>query len=89
MVRAHVRISGRVQGVGFRYSCRDEAGNLALGGWVRNLPDGRVEAVFEGPKESVERALEWCRRGPPSARVTEVDVRWEEPKNEGSFDIRG
>lgn len=85
IVRAHVFISGRVQGVGFRYSCLDEVEGVR--GWVRNLPDGRVEAVFEGPGDAVDRAVDWCRRGPPSARVTEVSVEWETPRGESGFRI--
>lgn len=85
-VRARVFVTGRVQGVGFRYSCEDAvAGEVR--GWVRNLPDGRVEAVFEGPRDAVERAVEWCRRGPPGARVTGVEVAWETPQGETSFRI--
>jgi len=76
-VRAHVYVSGRVQGVFFRSETQDEALRHGLTGWVRNLPDGRVEAVFEGEKERVERLVEFCRRGPPGARVTDVEVVWE------------
>lgn len=77
MARAHVWVSGRVQGVCFRAYTREEARRLGLAGWVRNLPDGRVEAVFEGEKEKVERAVAWCRLGPPSADVSGVEVAWE------------
>jgi acylphosphatase len=76
-VRAHVYVSGRVQGVFFRSETRDEAVRHDVTGWVRNLPDGRVEAVFEGEKENVDRLIEFCRRGPPGAYVTKVDVSWE------------
>lgn len=86
-VRAHVVITGRVQGVGFRYSTVDEASTRGLAGWVRNLPNGRVEAVFEGPKPDVESMIEWCRQGPPSARVTNIDVKWEAAKGERDFRI--
>ena len=85
--RAHVWVKGRVQGVGFRYSCRAEAESFGLSGWVRNLPDGRVEAVFEGSRESVDEMLAWCRKGPPAARVMHLDVRWEEPQNTSDFRI--
>ena len=78
-VRAHVLISGRVQGVFFRYETKCLAVKLGVAGWVRNLPDGRVEAVFEGEKEDVERMIEFCHRGPPGAIVREVEVSWEEP----------
>jgi acylphosphatase len=86
--RAHVWISGLVQGVNFRYYTRQEAARHGLTGWVRNLPGGRVEAVFEGERESVQQLVDWCRRGPPSAEVTQVEVEWEEPKaDSGSFRI--
>lgn len=85
--RIHVTIAGRVQGVGFRYSCEEEAETRGLAGWVRNLPDGRVEAAFEGPRGDVEEMLAWCRKGPPAARVTNVEVRWEAPQGELGFRI--
>jgi len=78
-VRAHVWISGRVQGVFFRAHTKEVAEKLGLTGWVRNLPDGRVEAVFEGEEEAVKEAIEWCKRGPPLARVEKVEVRYEDP----------
>lgn len=84
-VRAHVIISGRVQGVFFRASCREEAESLGLAGWVRNRSDGRVEAVFEGTKAGVDEMIEWCRKGPSLARVTRVDVAWESYRNEKGF----
>ena len=88
-VRAHVYISGRVQGVFFRYETRLLARRLGVKGWVRNLPDGRVEAVFEGEREAVERMLEFCRRGPVGAVVTDVKILWEKPTNEfKDFTIR-
>jgi acylphosphatase len=80
--RVHVFVSGRVQGVFFRAETVDMADRLGLGGWVRNLPDGRVEALFEGEKEDVEKALDFCRRGPPHADVQNLDFRWEEWKGE-------
>ncbi|MDW7709563.1 MAG: acylphosphatase [Deferrisomatales bacterium] len=86
--RARVLVSGRVQGVFFRASTRDVARRLGLRGWVRNLPDGGVEAVFEGERGLVEEAVAWCRTGPPEARVAHCDVIWEEPRGEGSFTIR-
>jgi len=70
-------VSGRVQGVFFRSETQDEAQRHGLAGWVRNLPDGRVEAVFEGEKEAVNKLIEFCRRGPPGARITDVEVVWE------------
>jgi acylphosphatase len=87
LVRLHVLIAGRVQGVGFRYSCEEEAESRGLAGWVRNLPDGRVETVFEGPRGDVEEMLAWCRKGPPASRVTNVEFHWEDPRNEREFQI--
>jgi acylphosphatase len=75
--RARVLISGRVQGVGFRFELRDRAASAGLSGWVRNLADGRVEAVVEGPREHVERVIRWCHRGPDGAWVRQVQVEWE------------
>jgi acylphosphatase len=89
MARAHVLVSGKVQGVFYRDSTRQKAESLGLAGWVRNLRDGRVEAVFEGPEDAVKDAVAWCREGSPNARVTDVDVLWTEPeeKLEG-FEVR-
>jgi acylphosphatase len=78
IVRAHVYVMGRVQGVCYRQSTRDRAAALGITGWVRNLGDGRVEAVFEGERSSVKEALAWCRRGPDGARVDGVDAAWDE-----------
>ena len=75
--RAHVFIEGRVQGVCYRAFIRELAYNLGLNGWVKNLRDGRVETVFEGEKELIDKAIKECYVGPPSARVTDIDVRWE------------
>jgi len=87
-VRAQVLISGRVQGVFFRSETQDEAVRHGLTGWVRNLPDGRVEAVFEGEKDRVDALIEFCRRGPPGARVTKVEVTLSDYKGEfKSFSI--
>lgn len=77
-VRAHVVITGRVQGVYFRYATREEAHLRGVKGWVRNLSNGSVEAVFEGEKERVEELIEFCHHGPPSAKVSSVKVTWEE-----------
>ena len=71
--RRHVWISGLVQGVFFRQATRRRARELGLAGWVRNLPDGRVEAVFQGPPRAVEAMVEWCHQGPPSAIVERVE----------------
>lgn len=72
--RVHVFVSGKVQGVFFRSSTKNMAEKLGLCGWVRNLADGRVEAIFEGNKETVEKMVEWCRKGPEYARVTGLEV---------------
>ncbi|HET9772033.1 MAG TPA: acylphosphatase [Acidimicrobiia bacterium] len=80
-------MSGRVQGVGFRWSCRRMAERQGVAGWCRNLPDGRVEACFEGADEAVERAVAWCRSGPPSALVTAVDITPETPQGEQRFTV--
>jgi acylphosphatase len=77
-VRVHVYVIGRVQGVFFRSETRDEAVRRNVTGWVTNLPDGRVEAVFEGEKENVDKVIEFCKRGPPGARVTKVDTHWQD-----------
>ena len=87
--RAHAVITGRVQGVFYRASCRDEAAARGLAGWVRNNPDGSVEAVFEGPEAVVREMLDWCRRGPPSAAVERVEVTWETAVGERGFRISG
>jgi acylphosphatase len=79
MVRAHLHISGIVQGVGYRWHARREAQGIGLTGWVRNLDDGRVEAVLQGTKEQVERMIQWCYRGPEEARVSGIEVAYEEP----------
>ncbi|MEM3677823.1 MAG: acylphosphatase [Candidatus Bathyarchaeia archaeon] len=80
--RIHIYISGQVQGVFFRYETRRVAKELGVSGWVRNLPDGRVEVVAEGEEEPLEKLIQFCRRGPPAARVTNVEVKYEEPKGE-------
>jgi acylphosphatase len=86
-IRLHVFISGRVQGVRFRENTLKKAKGLGVFGWVKNLPDGRVEAVFEGQKEKVEKMLEWSKRGPFFAKVTDLEAREELYKGEfNSFD---
>ena len=82
-VRAHAFIAGRVQGVAFRWETQRVADQHQVRGWVRNLPDGRVEALFEGPRPQVEAVLDWCRRGPSISRVDAVDVEWEDYKGGG------
>lgn len=89
MVRAHVIISGMVQGVFFRAYTREWARELGVNGWVKNLPDGRVEAIFEGEEGRVKEIIERCKKGPPMAVVENVDVRWEEYKGEfDDFEIK-
>jgi acylphosphatase len=87
LARAHVSIRGRVQGVFFRADAADRARSLGLAGWIRNNPDGTVEAVFEGPRERVESIVRWCGRGPSGAVVESVDTEWEEPRGEGGFTV--
>jgi len=87
--RAHVWVDGLVQGVFFRSQTRREAALRGLHGWVRNLRDGRVEAVFEGEWGAVQGMLEWCRQGPPSAEVTDVKIEYEPVQGEtNSFEVR-
>jgi acylphosphatase len=87
-VRRKVLVSGDVQGVFFRATCRDEALSRGLTGYVANLPDGRVEAVFEGDERSVTEMVEWSRQGPRLARVTHVDVTDESPEGLEHFKTR-
>jgi acylphosphatase len=82
MARVHCWIRGQVQGVFFRDSTRREAERLGLAGWVRNLPDGRVEAVFQGERASCEKALDYVGRGPRSAQVDDVESRWEDDEGD-------
>jgi acylphosphatase len=88
-VRRHVWISGRVQGVWFRQSCADQARLCGVAGWVRNRPDGRVEAVFEGDEQPVAAMVDWCRHGPPRAEVTGIEVEAEEPDSSTNFRVAG
>lgn len=88
-VRARILVSGMVQGVSFRYYTQELAQRLGVHGWVRNTHNGRVEAVFEGEKEAVERMLDFCRHGPSGAGVTNVKVKWENYRGEFSgFEVR-
>jgi len=88
MKRAHLFISGRVQGVFYRAFTKEVADSLGLNGWVRNLRDGRVEAVFEGDEEKISLAVKRCKEGPPYARVDNIEVIWEEPEGLTGFEIR-
>jgi acylphosphatase len=88
-MRLKLIISGRVQGVCYRWFTRDTAVELGLTGWVRNLPDGTVEALAEGERDKLEQLLGWCRRGPDMARVTDIQTEWEEGSGEfQDFTIR-
>ncbi|HKH90129.1 MAG TPA: acylphosphatase [Nitrososphaera sp.] len=82
--RAHVFIRGKVQGVYFRQNTKQVATRHKVAGWICNLSDGRVEAVFEGDKIDVNEVIEWCHTGPPNSRVDDVDVRFE--KYSGEFE---
>lgn len=81
----HVTVSGRVQGVGFRWAMLERARQRGIAGWVRNRPDGAVEAVFEGPPDAVDALVAWVRRGPSGARVDDVTVELEAPVGESGF----
>lgn len=87
-IRAHVFIQGTVQGVGYRYFTMNEAKQLGVNGWVRNLPDGCVEAVFEGSRESVEQLIRWCHQGPKAAIVSNVVVEYSNPEGLLRFKIK-
>lgn len=90
MVRVHLWVEGRVQGVFFRASTQAEARRLGLTGWVKNCPDGSVEAAAEGEKEKLEALVAWCRSGPPGARVDRIRLQWEEYRGEfADFRVRG
>ncbi len=89
MKRAHISVRGLVQGVYFRHYTELTAKKLELTGWVRNLRDGRVEVLCEGPEEHVEELIAWLREGPRAARVEGAEVLWEEYTGEfGTFDVR-
>ena len=88
MIRRKVIVEGRVQGVGFRYAVMRAARSRGVAGWVRNRPDGTVEAVFEGDAEAVESMVAFCREGPRGAVVDRVSVEDEAPERLGGFDVR-
>jgi acylphosphatase len=88
IVRAHVFVSGQVQGVGYRYYTQKQAIALGIQGWVRNLIDGRVEAVFEGHPDTVDQMIQWCYQGPKSAQPQDVIIYFEEPEGLQGFEIR-
>lgn len=87
VIRRRVRVLGQVQGVGFRYTCRQQAQNLGVVGSVSNRDDGSVEAVFEGAPDAVHAMIAWCRRGPTSAWVSDLEVTDEEPTGERVFRV--
>ncbi len=87
-IRAHVFVSGTVQGVFYRANTREQVGERDIDGWVKNLPDGRVEAVFEGEEADVDSMIEWCHDGSPQAAVTDVEVEYEAPTGLEGFEIR-
>lgn len=86
--RAHVFVSGRVQGVSYRANTREAARDAGVDGWVENLDDGRVEAVFEGEESAVEGMVEWCHSGSPAAEVDGVETEYGDPEGESGFEIR-
>jgi acylphosphatase len=88
LTRTRVLVTGRVQGVWYRESCRAEAVALGVSGWVRNRADGRVEAVLEGPPAAVARVVQWCHEGPSRARVDAVETHTETPVGETGFHVR-
>jgi len=88
MVRVHVVVSGRVQGVWFRQSCQEQARREGVAGWVRNLADGTVEAVLEGERPAVESMLTWMAHGPPRAEVTGLEVTDQPPTGAIGFPVR-
>ncbi|MDB9311698.1 acylphosphatase [Spirulina sp. CS-785/01] len=88
LTHAHVYISGKVQGVGFRFSTVNQAQSLGITGWVRNLSDGRVEAVLEGKPLDVEKMIHWCHSGPPGAIVKDVEHEYRSVKGFKNFETR-
>lgn len=87
-IRAHVFVSGRVQGVYYRAKTRDAAIERDISGWVQNLDDGRVAAAFEGDESAVASMIEWCHTGSPNARVDDIEVEYTDPTGDGGFEIR-
>lgn len=88
-VRCHIFVSGRVQGVGFRVTTEQMASFFGVNGWVRNTEDGRVEIMVEGEKEKVEELIKWLKKGPPLAKVENLEIEWQDYKGEfNDFKIR-
>ncbi len=86
--RAHVFVSGTVQGVYYRSTTQDTAREKGVDGWVTNRDDGRVEAVFEGPEDAVSEMVEWCHEGSSAASVEDVEVEYEDPEDEEGFEVK-
>ena len=76
MHQVHLIITGKVQGVFYRATCQEVANSLGLTGWVRNLPSRQVEVLVQGEKEKIEKLIQWCKKGPPNASVSEIKVVW-------------
>jgi len=88
-IRVHIFVSGLVQRVFFRANTVETARKLGITGWVRNSPNGQVEAIFEGDRENIQKMIEWAKKGPPSAKVDGIKVDWQEYKGEfNNFEIR-
>jgi acylphosphatase len=87
IIRTHLIISGKVQGVGYRYYTAQQAKKLGITGWVKNLPDGRVEAIFEGTQQTITEMINWCRQGPSAAQVTDITINHEKPQGHKKFEI--
>ncbi|OGI18333.1 MAG: acylphosphatase [Candidatus Melainabacteria bacterium RIFCSPHIGHO2_02_FULL_34_12] len=89
MYQSHLIVSGRVQGVFYRASCQDVAVKYGLNGWVKNLSTGDVEVLVQGEKEQIEKLIEWCKKGPPNAKVSDVKIEWQEMSEEiNGFSVR-
>lgn len=87
--RLNIKIYGRVQGVNFRWRAEEKAKEFGIVGWIRNTGDGGVECVVEGAKEDLDKFLEWCQSGPRFARISDIQIGWEEPTGEfNNFQIR-
>ena len=87
IIRRRVRVTGQVQGVGYRFTCEREARSWRVAGWVTNCDDGSVEAVFEGSRDAVTSMIDWCRRGPTHARVAHVEVTEEDATGDSGFAV--
>ncbi len=83
----HLIVRGRVQGVWFRAGTQEQALQLGLCGWVKNCPDGSVEIHAQGEKETLEQFINWCRKGPPAAQVSDLDIEWVDPQGATTFEI--